>query len=110
MRVWCEKCGHTGQASIVGSTFKCEQCGSRSLRKVQYCKKCGHVGVPDIETDRKISVGLLLVLLALGIIPGVIYVLMGGTSQEYYACTECRGRDVLIPFDSPIAQAELGKS
>lgn len=65
--------------------------------------------MPDIETDRKISVGLLLVLLVLGVIPGVIYVVMGGSSQEYYACVQCRGRHVLIPVDSPIARAELGK-
>jgi hypothetical protein len=53
--------------------------------------------------------GLFVVLLVFGIVPGLIYLLIGGSSQPYYQCTQCRGRLVLIPVDSPVAQAALSK-
>jgi hypothetical protein len=70
---------------------------------IKYCTKCGYVGAADIVTDRHISVGLLLVLLVLGIIPGIIYVILGGSSVDYWQCVSCRGRLCLIPADSPEA-------
>jgi len=75
--------------------------------EIKYCTKCGHVGPADIVTDRSISVGLLLVLLILGIIPGLIYLLMGGSSTDYWQCVSCRGRLCLVPADSPIALRAL---
>jgi hypothetical protein len=75
-----------------------------------YCTKCGNVGVPDVVTEREFSVGLFVVLLVLGIIPGLIYLALGGSAQLYYECTKCSGRLCLIPVDSPIAQAALSKA
>src|SRR5207247_1187681 len=119
MTVQCMKCSHVGSASKhQGSAFStlwgadrtqyaCARCGSGDLRKVQYCTKCGHVGVPHIETVKEFSVGLFVVLLVFGILPGLIYLALGGSSQPYYECTQCRGRLVLIPVDSPVAQGAI---
>ena len=121
MVVLCERCGHTGPAvehpksglsalfSSDSLDYTCSKCGSGSaLRKVQYCTKCGHVGVPNIENVREISTGLLIVLLLFGILPGLVYLIFGGSTQPYYECTQCRGRLCLIPADSPVAQSTLG--
>lgn len=122
MVVQCDRCGHTAAAverpkSALSALFSsekieysCAKCGSgAALRKVQYCTRCGHVGVPHVENVREFSMGLFVVLLVFGIIPGLIYLLIGGSTQPYYECTQCRGRLVLIPFDSPVAQAALSK-
>jgi hypothetical protein len=60
------------------------------------------------ENVREISTGLLIVLLFFGIVPGLIYLIMGGSTQPYYECIQCRGRLCLIPADSPVAQSALG--
>jgi hypothetical protein len=103
----------SGLAALFSSEsieYTCAKCGSgAALRKVQYCTKCGHVGVPQIENVREISTGLLIVLLLFGIIPGLIYLIIGGSTQPYYQCSQCRGRLVLIPVDSPVAQTALSK-
>jgi hypothetical protein len=121
MVVQCERCGHTasaverpksGLAALFSSEkieYTCAKCGSgAALRKIQYCTKCGHVGVPNIVEVREISTALLIVLLFFGIIPGLIYLIIGGSTQPYYECTQCRGRLCLIPSDSPVAQSALG--
>ena len=120
MVVRCQKCHYEGPAREEkptafsallgrGPRYQCARCGGEDLRKLQYCTKCGHVGVPDIENVREFSVALLFVLLLLGAIPGLIYLAFGGSSQDYYVCTECKGRLVLIPVDSPVAQSALEK-
>jgi hypothetical protein len=122
MVVLCQWCGHTapavehpktGLSALLSSEridYTCAKCGSTAgLRKVQYCTKCGHVGVPNVENVREISTGLLIVLLLFGIVPGLIYLLIGSSTQPYYECTKCRGRLCLIPADSPVAQSALAR-
>src|SRR5438132_13750934 len=123
MIVLCEQCGHTASATEHSKSglsgffssdqieYTCANCGSgEALRKVQYCTRCGHVGVPHIQNVKEISIGLLIVLLVFGIIPGLIYLLIGGSTQPYYECTQCTGRLVLIPVDSPVAQSALSRT
>jgi hypothetical protein len=118
MIVLCPKCGYQGSTEQVKGMFgrtteKCAKCGKTgNLRLVKYCTKCGHVGIPNIENVTSRHYGLVFWLLFLfGIIPGLIYLMLGGgiESQPYYVCTECRGMGVLIPADSPIARAALTK-
>jgi hypothetical protein len=118
MIVVCPKCGYQGNTEqekgvFGGTSEKCAKCGNTgNLRLVKYCTKCGHVGVPNIENVTTRHFGLVFWLLfLLGIIPAVIYLMLGGgvEVQPYYVCTECRGMGVLIPIDSPVAKAALAK-
>lgn len=76
----------------------------------KYCTKCGHVGAPAWkEEPRRISWSLAIVLLLLFVIPGMFYLLFGGTIIEYPICVACHARHTLIPMGSPVAQAAISK-
>jgi hypothetical protein len=76
---------------------------------VKYCTKCGNLGEASIVTEKTISVVSLIVLLALGILPGIIYIMLGGSSTKRWQCTSCHQRGCLIPADSQRALRALAK-
>lgn len=79
------------------------------LSELKYCTKCGHVGKPDIEEESRFSDGWGLFLLLLGIIPGIVYWLSTRSPDRFWACRNCRGRECLVPTDSPVAVSALAR-
>jgi ribosomal protein S27AE len=67
------------------------------------CTRCGSIAAP--EYYRSGSVLITLVLLAIGILPGLIYYLWT-RSHSHWGCGQC-GSDELVPSDSPQAK-QLG--
>ena len=66
--------------------------------KLMYCKNCGVVKKP--KKKRRGSHALYLLLLLLGILPGLIY--WFGWRKKYSVCRSC-GSEEIIPSDSPEA-------
>ena len=69
-----------------------------------YCTHCGHIGKPKRIT--KGTMGTELLLLLLGILPGILYGVWRLTSR-YEGCPRCLAPH-MIPEDSPRAQQRLG--
>ena len=76
---------------------------------VKYCTKCGNVGEANVVTERTLSVVSLIVLLVLGVVPGLVYIMLGGSSTRRWECASCRQRGCLIPAGSQRALRALAK-
>jgi hypothetical protein len=83
-----------------------DRTGVKMLRmeKPVYCTRCGTVGRQKFFKRGSVLTGLLL--LALFIVPGVIY-LIWYLFEGYWGCSACRAREI-ISIDSPVAKRVLG--
>lgn len=78
-------------------------------REARLCTRCGFTGPHGIErniTGRQWA--LFVVLLVLGVVPGLIYgavLLVAGGEQRLWVCPKCGARRASVPMDSPAALA-----
>lgn len=76
--------------------------GFSKSREQHVCTKCGHVGYPEIVSPANGCVAV--VLLALLIVPGIIYLAWAASAPKVIYCRKCGGKNTMIPIDSEQAR------
>lgn len=100
--ITCPKCG---TPYLDDNTIKCPRCGINPQKvnrfsKEMVCMKCGSRMVP--KSSFNCSIIVLILLLLLGIIPGLLYLGIC-LAMSKRACSVC-GATETVPLNTPAAQ------